>query len=69
MDEADEVDEDQHAELVELLRDARMCARLTAFETDFLESIEERLAQYGTRLRVSAKQWAVIKRIEGKVWA
>jgi hypothetical protein len=40
---------------------------LTEWEQEFLESLSERIEQYGDRTRISVKQWAVIERIEGKL--
>lgn len=40
---------------------------LTDWEQGFLESLSDRIEQYGDRTRISEKQWAIIERIEGKL--
>lgn len=40
---------------------------ISEWERDFMISIEERLLEWGERMRVSDKQWAVIDRIYDKV--
>lgn len=40
---------------------------LTQWERDFMDSQVERFEQYGSRTRVSDKQWDVLDRIYGKL--
>lgn len=40
---------------------------LTEWEQDFLESLSDRVAEYGDRTRISERQWEVVERIEGKL--
>ena len=50
----------------ELLADAEH-ADLSDWEQDFLESLEERIDEWGERTFISIKQWEVIERIEEKL--
>lgn len=40
---------------------------LNDFEQDFMTSIEEKRTEWGDRMRVSYKQWAVLHRLYDKV--
>ena len=66
---SDHIGPDRHAELMELLRDADACLRLSAWEEDFLCSIHEKMDTYGERAILSDKQEEVLERIEKKVYA
>ena len=59
--------EDREAWLRELIGDARNCARLSAWETNFVEDLAGRLGEWGGDLRLSARQIEVLERIEKKV--
>lgn len=64
-----ELSDKQYAGLVELLKDAESCARLTNWEEDFLSDLRERVLIHQENTRVSERQWEVLQRIEGKVYA
>lgn len=64
-----ELSHKQFAELSELLRDAESCARLTQWEEEFLTDIRDRALIHKDNLRVSDKQWEVLRRIQEKVYA
>ena len=55
--------------LKELLSDAETCARLSKWEEQFLDSMRERVLQYGVHVIVSAAQREALGRIEAKVYA
>ena len=55
--------------LKELLSDAESCARLSNWEEQFLNSMRERVLQYGDRVTLSPAQQDALSRIEGKVYA
>jgi hypothetical protein len=57
------------AGLRELLRDAESCARLNQYEEDFLDGMRARVLIHAADTHVSDKQWTVLQRIEGKVYA
>ena len=61
--------EQEHRELTEILRDAESCARLSQWEEEFCSDMRGRLLTRGDAFNVSDKQWATIRRIEGKVYA
>ena len=61
----DEVGEEL-GRIQELLADAEH-ADLSAWEQGFLESLEERIGEWGKRTFISIKQWEVIERIEEKL--
>lgn len=63
-----ELSDEEYDGLVELLKDAEICARLTQWEEEFLADIRERVMTYEEDTRISDKQWQVLRRIEGKVY-
>ena len=64
----DTLDDDDLARLQEICLDAESSARLNSWETEFIDSIRDRIMEYGARARISARQWEVIDRIEGKLY-
>jgi hypothetical protein len=60
---------DQHDHVVELLYDAEGTTRLSAWESEFMDSLRDRVVRYGVDTLVSEKQWAILKRIEAKLYA
>lgn len=66
---SEQVDAAQHKRLVEIAKDAESCSRLSKFEEQFLDTLRENLLKYGKKIYMSEKQWEVIERIEGKVYA
>ena len=46
----DRIGPERHAELMELLRDADACSRLSAWEEDFLSSIHEISNHHGYKV-------------------
>ena len=65
---SDPIGAKRQAELMELLRDANECPRLSEWEEDFIASIQKKLDPYGERATLSDKQEAVLERIEKKVY-
>ena len=63
----DTLDDDELARIKEILSDAERSARLTDWETEFCDSIRDRVEEYGHRARISARQWEVIERM-GKLY-
>jgi hypothetical protein len=63
------MDEDEFAELQELLKDAESCPRLSQWEDEFCDSLRERVLIYKENTTISDKQQAVINRIKAKVYA
>ena len=59
---------DEHDRVVELLHDAESTTRLSDWENEFLDSLRDRVVRYGADTVVSEKQWAVLKRIEAKLY-
>lgn len=66
---APQMEEREFAELNETLKDAESCARLTNWEEEFLNSLRDRVLQYGARVQISPKQSEVLERIRAKVYA
>lgn len=64
----DILDDHDLARLREILSDAEHSARLTDWEANFCDDIRDRVLEYAERTRISAKQWEVIERIEGKLY-
>lgn len=52
----------------ELLQDADASEGLSEWEITFCDSLRDRIQQYGARTRISPKQWAVMERIEQKLY-
>jgi hypothetical protein len=50
-----------------ILETALQSGLLTEWETDWCQSVQERFKQYGSRLYVSAKMWAILDRLETKL--
>lgn len=63
-----ELNDRDYAELVELLKDAESCARLTTWEENFLSDMRGRVSRYGRAVRVSANQDEIQSRIREKVY-
>ncbi len=61
--------EAEHRVLVEILKAAEACSRLSQWEEEFCDDMRGRVLTRGAALSVSDKQWQVIRRIEGKVYA
>ncbi len=59
----------EHRELVEILKDAESCPRLSQWEDEFCSDMRDCVLVQGVALNVSEKQWQVIHRIEGKIYA
>jgi hypothetical protein len=55
--------------LKELCEDYLDCIRLSVWEIQFMDDLAENLNEYGSKLRLSDKQWEVIERITAKVYA
>lgn len=64
----DILDDDELARIREILSDAESSPRLSDWETEFCDSIRDRITEYGARARISAKQWDVIDRIEARLY-
>jgi hypothetical protein len=64
-----DLSEKQLTDLRELLKDAEACARLTQWETEFVDDLRGRVLVYAADTRISDAQWTVIRRIEGKIYA
>lgn len=64
----DTLDDDELARIKEICDDAERSARLNDWETEFIDSIRDRVTEYGAHARISAKQWEIIDRIEGKLY-
>ncbi len=47
---------------------ARKADRVTAWESEFLESVNRGAVTFGTRVEFSEKQWDIFLRIERKVF-
>lgn len=60
---------EQYAELKDLLADAESCGRLSNWEQDFIADFRDRFDTFGVTISISPKQWEVLRRIEGKVYA
>lgn len=69
MSKENQVDITQHKLLTEIAKDAESCGNLSKFEEQFLDTLRENLLKYGNKIYMSEKQWEVVKRIEGKVYA
>ena len=66
--EHDILSEDELARLREILSDAEHSARLSDWEMNFCDDLRDRVLDYAERTRVSARQWEVIERIEGRLY-
>jgi len=53
--------------LIKVTEAATAGARMSEFEREFIESMEERMGRYGKRVFVSPRQWKVIERIEERL--
>jgi len=58
---------DRLAFLTELLADAEASTRLTDWEDKFCDDLRDRVTRYSIWTEVSARQWEIIERIEGKL--
>lgn len=59
---------DEYDELVDLLHVGRDDDdRLTDWECEFLDTLRDRVAQYGVDVFVSDRQWEVIERLRVKL--
>lgn len=63
----DEIGQEECDRIQAIMDEADACADLSAWETEFCQSIGERLATYGERSFISEKQLAAIARIERKL--
>ncbi len=54
--------------VMELLDNAETATRLSDWEQEFCNSLRDRVLQYKERTRISPKQWAIIERIETKLY-
>jgi hypothetical protein len=63
------LDEQQVERLRELLFDAESCARLLQWEEEFLDDMRSRFLVHAEKMRISDKQWEILRRIEEKVYA
>lgn len=59
----------QYRELVELLSDAQDCHRLTQWEQEFIDSMQQRVDAMGNRIQISTKQDEILNRIKVIVYA
>jgi hypothetical protein len=64
-----DLDDKTYAGLVELLRDAESCARLTQWEEEFLDDFRARVLLYKQKTQISDQQRTVLLKIEGKIYA
>lgn len=65
--EHDILSDDELERIEGVLRDAEDSDVLTQWEEEFVDDLRDRLAEYGTRTRVSAAMWSVIDRIGEKL--
>ena len=67
--ESDECGQEGSERLLEILDDAiTNYHRLTEWENGFCDDLRERVCYYGGRTRISPKQWAIVERIETKLY-
>ena len=52
-----------------IFADAEETTRLSQWEEEFIDSLRERVLQYGRRTMISDKQWEILERIEDKLCA
>lgn len=55
--------------IVEVLKDAESCARLTQWEEEFLADMRGRVLVHGKDLNLSDRQTTTLQKIEAKVYA
>jgi MFS superfamily sulfate permease-like transporter len=67
--EADMIGEERYERVQEIIRDAEACHRLTAWERQFVNDMQNRLELFGARIHISDAQEVVLNRIEAKVYA
>ena len=58
-----DLSEDEWEELDRDLRNIQGCD-LGAWDQDFIDDMLERLAKHGTRVRISARQWSQLQRLQ-----
>ena len=56
------------AQIKEICADAKFAGALNDWETEFIDSIRDRVKDYGDKARISEKQWEVLERIEAKLY-
>lgn len=63
------IEEDKYNNLISLIDLARgsKAQKLSSWENDFIDSISERVEEFGQDVFMSDKQWNVIERIEKKL--
>ena len=64
----DVLDDEEYSRIKEILSDAESSSRLNDWETEFCDSVRDRIEEYQQKVRISAKQWEVLERIEGKLY-
>ena len=63
------IEEDKYNDFVSLIELARgpKAQKLTSWENDFIDSMSEKIEEFGQDTFMSDKQWLVIERIERKL--
>jgi len=60
--------EEQFNELTDILTAAvELDTKLTGWESTFVTDLQVRVSKWGRKVMVSEKQWAVLRRIQGKL--
>jgi PHD/YefM family antitoxin component YafN of YafNO toxin-antitoxin module len=60
--------EEQYEELMDITTAAlELDSRLTPWENQFITDFRERAAKWGRKVKVSEKQWVILRRIQGKL--
>ena len=63
------IEEDKYKDFVSLIEFARgaKASKLTSWEKDFIDSMSEKIEEFGQDVFMSEKQWKIIERIETKL--
>lgn len=63
------IEEDKYNNLISLIDLVRgfKAQKLSSWENDFMDSISERVEEYGHDVFMSDKQWLIIEKIERKL--
>ena len=63
------IEEDKYKDFVSLIEFARgsKAPKLTSWENDFIDSMSEKIEEFGQDVFMSEKQWKIIERIETKL--
>ena len=63
------IEEDKYKDFVSLIELARgpKASKLTSWENDFIDSMGEKIEEFGQDTFMSEKQWKVIERLERKL--